>query len=438
MLRSCTVLIVCGCLFAPCVGSAQTIFVDEDFESYGSQGAFEAVWAPVSGNGLEPASGGGTLLSGVEGASADGTGVGAAVSGPAGLVNEHVDGFSFPNNLEGFLIAPSETESIVMRGDMFIDVENGPFMRQTIGLRGDIFDRSGAGDLGTNFVELGTWNGDVCLPTVDADACSGGDPDATPPVEPDPEFRGETDLAFRLVLFDFDSLGNYFENGVDQGQMVRGPNWQYFPLKEGLDSESTVLPNGVSGNGDGTADLADIGSGWHTYEAVISDDSVTLTLDLFRDGIDNSTGAPGVDSEVVVEIAMAANFDAPPFDFDPSPMNSFRIGAPSGISSLNGDQTVLASFDNLYLALETAAEPLIGDYNGDGFVDAADYTVYRDTLGDSVDVGTGADGNGNGVVDPGDYGVWAAAFGSASSVAVPEPSTALLVAAGLAVIARRR
>ena len=33
-----------------------------------------------------------------------------------------------------------------------------------------------------------------------------------------------------------------------------------------------------------------------------------------------------------------------------------------------------------------------GDYNGDGTVDAADYTVWRDTFGQEVDEGTGADG----------------------------------------------
>ncbi|HEY4234018.1 MAG TPA: choice-of-anchor Q domain-containing protein [Lacipirellulaceae bacterium] len=54
---------------------------------------------------------------------------------------------------------------------------------------------------------------------------------------------------------------------------------------------------------------------------------------------------------------------------------------------------------------------LAGDYNGDGFVDAADYTLWRDTMGATVVAASGADGNGDGVVDAKDYAVWAANFG---------------------------
>ena len=44
--------------------------------------------------------------------------------------------------------------------------------------------------------------------------------------------------------------------------------------------------------------------------------------------------------------------------------------------------------------------PLTGDYNADGTVDAADYTVWRDTLRAERDAaGSGADGDGNGIVD---------------------------------------
>ena len=69
-----------------------------------------------------------------------------------------------------------------------------------------------------------------------------------------------------------------------------------------------------------------------------------------------------------------------------------------------------------------------GDYNGNGTVDATDYTVWRDTLGASVTAGQGADGNSNGTIDAGDYDFWRARFGntvpgSGSSAVVPEPAT---------------
>jgi hypothetical protein len=55
---------------------------------------------------------------------------------------------------------------------------------------------------------------------------------------------------------------------------------------------------------------------------------------------------------------------------------------------------------------------LPGDYNGDHTVDAADYTVWRNTLGDEVEnLFDGADGDGDGMIDPDDYGIWKSHFG---------------------------
>jgi hypothetical protein len=54
------------------------------------------------------------------------------------------------------------------------------------------------------------------------------------------------------------------------------------------------------------------------------------------------------------------------------------------------------------------ADP-IGDYNRDGAVDAADYTVWRDTLGSTTDLR--ADGNGDGIIDATDYMNWKAGYG---------------------------
>jgi hypothetical protein len=53
-----------------------------------------------------------------------------------------------------------------------------------------------------------------------------------------------------------------------------------------------------------------------------------------------------------------------------------------------------------------------GDYNRNGVVDAADYTVWRDTLGANVAAYTKADGDGNGAVNQADYTKWRANFGT--------------------------
>ena len=57
-----------------------------------------------------------------------------------------------------------------------------------------------------------------------------------------------------------------------------------------------------------------------------------------------------------------------------------------------------------------------GDYNRNGVVDAADYTVWRDQL-DATGLTplAGADGDGDGEVTAADYGVWKSHFGQTLS-----------------------
>ncbi|MEX2170486.1 MAG: glycosyl hydrolase family 18 protein [Pirellulales bacterium] len=76
-----------------------------------------------------------------------------------------------------------------------------------------------------------------------------------------------------------------------------------------------------------------------------------------------------------------------------------------------------------------------GDYNGDGAVDAADYSVWRSTMDSTSNLA--ADGNGNGVIDAADLGVWQANFGrtldsaTGTTAAVPEPACLWLAAVAL-------
>lgn len=87
-------------------------------------------------------------------------------------------------------------------------------------------------------------------------------------------------------------------------------------------------------------------------------------------------------------------------------------------------------------SLQAFTIPLPGDYNSDGMVDAADYVVWRDSLGSSTDLPNDTT---PGTVTEADYGVWKAHFGQsagsgsgslASTDAVPEPTTMVLLVAG--------
>ena len=100
-------------------------------------------------------------------------------------------------------------------------------------------------------------------------------------------------------------------------------------------------------------------------------------------------------------------------------------------TSLRGsaDEFQLGDFQLFGQILSAGGSP--GDFNGDGQVNAADYTVWRDTLGAADESALHENGDGGGVTST-DYDLWKANFGTvyggaASVGAVPEPSLALIV-----------
>jgi hypothetical protein len=121
-----------------------------------------------------------------------------------------------------------------------------------------------------------------------------------------------------------------------------------------------------------------------------------------------------------------------------------NLMAPSGTTEqLDSSQISTARSSNFARLLEAM---LAGDYNDDGVVDAVDYSVWRNTLG-QVAANLPADGNNNGRIDSGDYTVWKANYGDSSGsggvghaiTVVPEPNTLLnLVLTALMFAATRR
>ncbi len=80
------------------------------------------------------------------------------------------------------------------------------------------------------------------------------------------------------------------------------------------------------------------------------------------------------------------------------------------------------------------------DFNGDGLVNGADYTIWRDTFGSITDLR--ADANGDAFVNRLDYDLWLAGYGYTAdlSAAIPEPGglAASLLGAALTMAPRRR
>lgn len=97
--------------------------------------------------------------------------------------------------------------------------------------------------------------------------------------------------------------------------------------------------------------------------------------------------------------------------------------------------------------VEYVTNTSLGDYNGNGMVDAADYTVWRNSLGD-MGAGLPADGDEDGGIDLDDFHHWKSRFGESTASGAgandlmaanaPEPSGIFLVAAAAAISGPRR
>ena len=146
---------------------------------------------------------------------------------------------------------------------------------------------------------------------------------------------------------------------------------------------------------------------------------------LWQTGVTVASGtfSPGV----------APRFAAP----DLFPMGSIftTVGTVSAVGAIASGVTLTTE-----LVTNLPPNVSLGDYNGDGVVDAADYTVWRDNLGQLVVPGTLADGSGNGLIDTPDFDLWASQFGEsvpAMAVATPEPSASAMMVLAVTILSFR-
>lgn len=163
----------------------------------------------------------------------------------------------------------------------------------------------------------------------------------------------------------------------------------------------------------------------HAGEVVTFHRSVaTLAYD------DSSPWPTGVDGDSI----RLANLGSDPADptawarargayADPDAYRSTDVLAPGGVvDNAGGDHGSPGyHWPNIY-------PPLPGDYNNDGLVDAADYTLWRDGKPLPTETATA------GVTDAADYAVWRANYrgaGEGGAMAIPEPTALAYVLLGL-------
>ena len=136
--------------------------------------------------------------------------------------------------------------------------------------------------------------------------------------------------------------------------------------------------------------------------------------------------------------AKAAN-NAPGEDFDEVPVRN--VQQVINQNDITSNEAVMVSVAVLNFRA--------GDYDFNGVVNSADYTLWRKMLNSTTNAA--ADGNGNGIVDAADYTVWRNTYGQTGgpgsgsgagldAFGVPEPSSGVLVlfAGAILTLFRRR
>jgi hypothetical protein len=119
-----------------------------------------------------------------------------------------------------------------------------------------------------------------------------------------------------------------------------------------------------------------------------------------------------------------------------------NLMSPNGSTEQLTSEQITNLFRSTTFAKPLPVVALPGDYDGDGFVDATDYTVWRNSM-NQTGASLPADGNKNGRIDTGDYAIWKTNFGrtsGAGSVALspttsaPEPATLLIALVAAAIV----
>ncbi|MCO6046538.1 BNR-4 repeat-containing protein [Aeoliella sp. ICT_H6.2] len=147
--------------------------------------------------------------------------------------------------------------------------------------------------------------------------------------------------------------------------------------------------------------------------------------------VELSAGAPAPQSGDVYDLLA---FNSVEGAFDAFELPPLSAGLRWDVSNLSVDGSL------------AVRQRLEGDFNGDGFVDLTDFTVWRNRLGATEDLVTlSGNGTGDNIVDVADYLLWKTNFGAMSPGAsashkvtpVPEPATLQLLGMTLLALLKR-
>jgi hypothetical protein len=188
----------------------------------------------------------------------------------------------------------------------------------------------------------------------------------------------------------------------------------------------TLLSVGSIGYAPGSTLIMEIGGTIRSlptqYDAIVASGNLSLGGKLVVSLINNFVPGTGNSFDILDWSTLTGTF------------SSLQLPALVGGLTWNTSQ--------LYVTGTLSVAGVRGDYNHNGIVDAADYTIWRDSLGSATNLA--ADGNGNGVIDANDISVWQMHFGehagtgADAAVPAPEPATMLMLLIGIVTFWGRR
>lgn len=230
-------------------------------------------------------------------------------------------------------------------------------------------------------------------------------------------------------------------------------SFDFFPNDSAMQFGQFSYDDAGLTSGSGTASITDLILGIEIDP--LEPTHINGTWLSFSTDLTTYSGTVTVVNNAVTSINLTANYNSTGY------FGSTAINA-SGQFTVTGDQfKVLASGYNPVLGASfnpslawnwtgTILDPVQppaddADFNGDGLVDAADYTVLRDTLtATGLTPHTLGDANGDGAVTSADYEIWKSQFGGPppagfAAASVPEPASVVIatIAATILTLANR-
>lgn len=269
----------------------------------------------------------------------------------------------------------------------------------------------------------------------------------------DVNFNAEWPLWQNAGLFDEYAVQVYRDNFASFNSTLTGQSNQFTTAQR-----ASELVVGLRGNGTGAntpiADLQqmitrsrEVGAAGHSifYSKAVRDDYRAQLTTFYNVAGQGHAPSPQFAADHRLAPVAGASVGTNRWRFNVPEGQGYRVAAEIGgrwveVSAgyLPAGTRDLTVFNATRVELLTDRRPIEpADFNGDGLVDAADYTVWRDTFLSRTDLR--ADANGDGFINLLDYDVWNGGFGhgAGGASAAPEPSAAtLLIPAILLLVGR--